>query len=56
MDNKSKAIAKLTTSVLANVAVVGFGLAIFEQRAWCAVVAIFTFLIACIIEWRINDE
>ena len=51
-----ESIAKLTSITLANVSVVGFGLAIFDQRVWCSLFAILSFSLACFIEWRAEHE
>ncbi len=56
MNKQWKAIAKLTSITLANVSVVGFGLAIFDQRVWCSLFAILSFSLACFIEWRAEHE
>lgn len=56
MRTNAKSVAKLTATTLSNISVVGFGLAIFDQRWWCALVAMGAFAIAIIITWRMDHE
>lgn len=55
INSKKKALADLTKDILGNVAVVGIGLALYEQKWWCLVVAVCSALIAGFIAWRSYD-
>ena len=55
MKTKKAAIAKLARDILANVSVVGIGLALYEQKWWCLGIAVLAAGIAGVIAWRSYD-
>ena len=52
---QKKALADLARDILGNVAVVGIGLALYEQKWWCLVIATVSAGIAGFITWRSHD-
>ncbi|MDL2291483.1 hypothetical protein LJC09_05215 [Desulfovibrio sp. OttesenSCG-928-F20] len=52
MDNRAKAVAKLISSILANTAVVGFGLAIYGDKTEALIAGMLAAVIAIAITWR----
>lgn len=52
MDNQRKEVAKLIAGTLSNVAVVGFGLAIYDNRLGALVAGAIAIAIAIGITWR----
>lgn len=56
MDKKRKAVADCAVSILSNVAVVGIGLAIYDQRWWSLIIATFTAAAAFAIAWRSSHD
>ena len=55
LNAKKKALADLAKDILGNVAVVGIGLALYEQKWWCMVIAVASAAIAGFITWRSHD-
>ena len=53
---RMQGIANLVKDILGNVAVVGIGLALYEQKWWCLIVAVFAVIIAVAIVWRSYDD
>lgn len=57
MNAKWKSLARCAENILSNLAVVGIGLAVYEQKWWPAlVIGAGTALAAFIIAWRINHD
>ena len=54
MNKQKKAIADLGANILGNIAVVGAGLALYEQKWWCIIIALCSTIIAGVITWRSN--
>lgn len=52
---KKQALADLARDILANVAVVGIGLALYEQKWWCFIIAAISTGTAGYIAWRSHD-
>ncbi|WP_298030675.1 hypothetical protein [uncultured Desulfovibrio sp.] len=52
MDRQNKAIAKVSVTILSNVAAIGIGIALYEQRWWCFIIATVAALIAVSVAWR----
>jgi hypothetical protein len=52
MDKQKKAVAVLVAGTLANVAVVGFGLAIFENRFSSLLAGVIAIGAAILLTWR----
>lgn len=49
---RKEAIANFAKDILGNVAVVGIGLALYQEQWWCLVIATFAVAIGTIIIWR----
>jgi multidrug efflux pump subunit AcrB len=56
MSKQKKAIADLAVNILANVAVVGIGLALFEQKWWCMIIAVLATGVSVAVTWRSNHD
>lgn len=54
MDKQRKALADLAVTITANVSVIGAGLALYEKKWECLIVAFLSALLAGIIAWRSN--
>jgi hypothetical protein len=52
MTNQGKSVAKLISAILANTAVIGFGLAIYDNRREALTAGILATVLAIIITWR----
>lgn len=52
MDKQKKAVANLIAGTLANIAVIGFGLAIYESRPLALIAGILAVGLAVILTWR----
>lgn len=52
MDNRKKEIARLIASTLSNVAVIGFGLAIYESRPLALLAGLLAIALAMFLTWR----
>ncbi len=52
MEPRKKEIVKLLSSTLSNTAVIGFGLAIYENRLIALLAGISALIIAVILTWR----
>jgi len=52
MTNQGKSVAKLISAILANTAVIGFGLAIYDSRREALTAGILAAALAIIITWR----
>ena len=52
MEKQNKAIAKVLITILANVSAIGIGIALYEHRWWCFIVAAIAALIAISLAWR----
>jgi len=50
--NQGKSVAKLISAILANTAVIGFGLAIYDNRREALTAGILAVVLAIIITWR----
>lgn len=46
--------AKYFANILGNVAVVGFGLALYQQKWWCLIIAIIAAKLGFYITWRLD--
>ena len=55
MENKKKAVARFTAGILGNVAVIGIGLAFYEQKWWCLFAAIVAAIMGAVIVWRTEN-
>lgn len=57
MNNKWKSLARCAKGMLSNLAVVGIGLALFEQKWWPALaIGRITAIAALIIAWTVNHD
>jgi hypothetical protein len=57
MKNRWKSLARCAEGILANLAVVGIGLALFEQKWWPALaIGAGTAIAALIIAWSVNHD
>jgi hypothetical protein len=54
MSNQKKAVATLIAGTLSNLAVVGFGLAIFENKFSSLIAGLIAMAVAVVITWRIE--
>jgi len=52
MDQKRKSLAGYAASILGNVAVIGIGLAFYEQKWWSLFAAIVAAILGGLITWR----
>ena len=52
MTNQGKGVAKLISAILANTAVIGFALAIYDSRLEALTAGILAAALAIIITWR----
>jgi len=52
MTNQGKGIARLISGILANTAVIGFGLAIYDNRYGALTAGVLAVTLAIIITWR----
>ena len=52
MTNQGKSVAKLISTMLANMAVIGFGLAIYDNKHGALTAGIIAATLAMIITWR----
>lgn len=53
-DRQRKAIADVAVTITANVSVIGAGLALYEKKWECLIVAFISLFWALIIAWRSN--
>ena len=54
MTSQGKGVARLIAGILANTAVIGLGLAIYDDRLEAATAGISAMILAAIITWRIE--
>lgn len=52
MERRKKEIVKLLAGMFCNVAVIGFGLAIYESRPLALFAGIFSIALAILLTWR----
>ena len=52
MDRQNKAVANVAVTILSNVSAIGIGIALYEQRWWCFIIATAAALIAVSVAWR----
>lgn len=52
MDNRKKGVARLLATTLSNVAVIGFGLAIYEDRPLALLAGLVAIALAITLTWR----
>ena len=55
MNKQQKAVSKLLSFTLANISVIGFGLAIYENRHLALLAGILAICTALLIEWRSEE-
>ena len=53
-DKQRKAIADVAVTITANVSVIGAGLALYEEKWECLIVAFISLFLAMLIAWRSN--
>lgn len=54
MDQQTKEAARYIAGILANLAVIGYGLALYQKIWWCLIIAIIATKLGFWIIWRIN--
>ncbi len=53
---KGNQVAHYFANILGNLAVVGFGLALFQQEWWCMFIAIISAKLGFLIVWRAEND
>lgn len=57
MTTRWKSLARCAEGMLANLAVVGLGLAVFEEKWWPALaIGVFTAAAALFVAWSVNHD
>ncbi len=52
---QAKEVANYIAVILGNIAVIGYGLALYQQIWWCLIIAIIATKLGVWIIWRINQ-